>query len=353
MVGKTSVHREELELPALSFCPGYRAHRVAGKGWLKPNMTFSGPRQRLPGAGPETERFWSEVNLELSQVLMEVGLKAHNGDLVTYSPSELEDGSAKCFRVEEHHTLEGKCYVLRSSCQFRKRVPILLDFNLTQIFKKSMVLNFHHPRATVGLNRDMWPAPVTSVRLSAKALINIAIRHEAKESLLTHTSREDFYDCIDGVVREHVSLVATNATAICNFPPFRSILRKAPPSLEESLPHCEDSVSFAQAYWKLFLLLYRQAFNSDCASPDNVSKYVLSSKKHYSPLMPAGTNHIMMYYLTTDVAVEREQLMMDFGNLVATVGGIAGMFLGWSILDLARIASESMRWMAKKMAERK
>ena len=42
-----------------------------------------------------------------------------------------------------------------------------------------------------------------------------------------------------------------------------------------------------------------------------------------------------LYFDTDEVTVETEYVLLDFGGTVSLIGGVVGMFLGWSILDVA------------------
>ncbi len=44
----------------------------------------------------------------------------------------------------------------------------------------------------------------------------------------------------------------------------------------------------------------------------------------------------------TDVTVEEEYTLQDFSAIVGTLGGSIGIFLGWSLLDLTKLAGEAI-----------
>ncbi len=62
-------------------------------------------------------------------------------------------------------------------------------------------------------------------------------------------------------------------------------------------------------------------------------KFVVLSTPHP---FPSG----QLYFGSTEVIVSEEFVMVDLGTLLSNVGGAVGMFLGWSVLDLARAAQE-------------
>ena len=59
---------------------------------------------------------------------------------------------------------------------------------------------------------------------------------------------------------------------------------------------------------------------------------------------------VYVYFATTEVTMEEERPLLDLPTLVATIGGTIGIFLGWSILDAARVFSE---WFHKLLGDKR
>ncbi len=60
------------QLPAISFCPGYRPDKVKGKWWLRPNGGWKWERKGEEEVEEDMEAAWRELNFALEEVLVAV-----------------------------------------------------------------------------------------------------------------------------------------------------------------------------------------------------------------------------------------------------------------------------------------
>ncbi len=61
----------------------------------------------------------------------------------------------------------------------------------------------------------------------------------------------------------------------------------------------------------------------------------LTHKHKKSPYLSGGSSFTFILFLDSEVTVLEEHVLLDFPTLLSTVGGIVGVFLGWSLLDLS------------------
>jgi hypothetical protein len=62
-----------------------------------------------------------------------------------------------------------------------------------------------------------------------------------------------------------------------------------------------------------------------------------------------GEATVFIGYITNDVIVETEYVLMDASALLSALGGSVGVYLGWSMLDLAKFINALItRFCAKK-----
>ncbi len=54
--------------------------------------------------------------------------------------------------------------------------------------------------------------------------------------------------------------------------------------------------------------------------------------------------HLFVGLSDTDITIEEDYALQDFSAIVATLGGSIGIFVGWSLYDLAKLVAE---WMGR------
>ncbi len=52
-----------------------------------------------------------------------------------------------------------------------------------------------------------------------------------------------------------------------------------------------------------------------------------------------GTAVAYIHFAGMSESVEEEYVLMDFSAMTSAIGGIVGMMLGWSVLDVARLGA--------------
>ncbi len=58
-------------------------------------------------------------------------------------------------------------------------------------------------------------------------------------------------------------------------------------------------------------------------------------------MLPPGQGHMYVFLDSMEAIVETEYLLMDASALLSSIGGFAGMLLGWSAKDAARIVTNA------------
>ncbi len=111
----------------------------------------------------------------------------------------------------------------------------------------------------------------------------------------------------------------------------------------------QDEPSYSASYWNLVLALFSGGVGHDCPAPDGATTYSVSERRAFNPLLEGGAGEATVYFSSADASLEREQLLLDLPALTATVGGVVGMFLGWSLLDLAWVGAGWVEWAADKL----
>ncbi len=108
----------------------------------------------------ELQELWEAVTFDLADVLYMAAFEKADGTFEEKLASQLLDTAATddghCLRVEQQDTLSGRCFVLLTSCPLENRKSLLLVPNLVELPGSRLPLHFHHARASLGLNENLW-----------------------------------------------------------------------------------------------------------------------------------------------------------------------------------------------------
>ncbi len=108
------------------------------------------------------------------------------------------------------------------------------------------------------------------------------------------------------------------------------------PDVIDTCSTLEDNVCAAQ---KITELLTLQALGSHpCTRPCRATEYTVVKKAN--PDYRREVLNIFVGIGTNDVNIMEEYLVYDFNNIVSSVGGSLGLFLGFSCLEVCRKASK-------------
>ena len=244
--------------------------------------------------------------------------------------------------MKQLDTFVGRCFTLTSDCPFDHSDTLALVFNMTV---PRMSLHLHHPRAALGLNANLWPSPVETVALSAEESVDLALGLSITETISQEEDgggramEEEFFDCVYKTMADNFTK-ALEEKALCFFPIFGSVLESLDNKSSPALPLCKSMRQVLLSYRRTYEILYGGMFDSPCGGTELSHYHCSRTDLPPNALLLGGRSVAYLYYRTTDVVAEREVELMDRAALVSAVGGCVGIFLGWSILDLAKLSRE-------------
>ncbi len=342
-VARTMEYRDDLVMPAISFCPGYVRKEVDRLGWpkayLESEANFSKYDSAYPQSQAEAEAAWKNYTLGLSDVLK--GLSVPKGkvslkdvfDSINASQTFVDEDL--CVRIEERHTYSGRCYSLIFECPAKAKNSTHLVLNLASLVSGKMDLYLHHPGAHLGLNANFWPgSTVTVVEVdSAIESLDLSLQKGTYRDRQGQGSEQDFYDCINNKKNEM-------STKMCRMPMLGSLVDG-----NKSAKHCRNVTEYVRATHESFKVLawVHNPPEIDCPRPAMRTSYSAVRRQDRNAIMFAtgeGVVSVYIFYETTDVVVEEEYELLDSLALLAALGGTMGICLGWSALDFARFTTD-------------
>ncbi len=346
-VARSVEPRSELPMPAISFCPGFKREALEGRWPLSFGDDFD-PSQYpdFPRSKEEMMAAWDEAAVRLEDLVIEISFSGADGVAKNkYKPSELlvdgNNGSVhECVHFEQHDTFTGRCFSLVYTCPVPAKRNINVLFNTSSFTTSKLDLHFHHPGAFLGLNGNFWPGPAIQVleldpdvRLADFALTRI--RHTNKDYRRGFTE-DDFYACVNRLARKKMKKLAEGRnSSFCLFPSMGSL---AGDEAGDFSP-CTDLRDYYTSTWRSFAVLtdVHNSLGGECPRPGSWGLHSVSQRRDRNAGRE-GVASAYFYYDTTDVTVEEEYLLVDNLSFVAAVGGTMGILLGWSILDVVKLA---------------
>ncbi len=165
----------------------------------------------------------------------------------------------------------------------------------------------------------------------------------------------EFFSCLGSRVAKMEPRL--KAKGVCYFPFFKSLLDHMS-SGPDSFPPCSNATQYITSRWTMFDVLAAFKRAGGCPKPRSEPYFTAQIRiQAYFPLI-SQVNNIKLKLLTylqstvispntsqlmffleggMEASVEEEYVLMDFGALLAAVGGFVGMLLGWSAKDLVEI----------------
>ncbi len=336
-VSKTSYVADHLDMPAMSFCPGFKREALKKYPWLywehvlyKPfpgNLSF--PQDRA-----EAQALWDSVTYGLDEILVS-GSVLGNSYQVWYDANDIvKNNATRCLNIHEHDTLSGRCFTFHSTCRMSALGGFAILVNMTQMPRRELDLIFHLPEAYVGLNDNLFNSPVTIGQLKGSSTSSVLLTKHVKK----HTkgvSKKNFFDCATAKLTEDIKKAVDNGS-FCFFPSFDSIIRHTRIG-HANLPVCANNVNYTKSINEHILgPITNWYLSPNCEKQKEQETYVTSSR-FSSNNVEEGMSMLYVLYQSLEVIVEEEYVLLDFQALLGAVGGFVGMILGWSLYDLADI----------------
>ena len=339
-----------LKYPMVSFCPGYRD--ADSMPWSFPLHFWTSNWSDLkpPGSGFPTDQneidaVWRAVTFGLEELLVSVSLHGASGTDVSVrvAGGDLAWKAIECVKMEELHTLFGRCYSLNFPCSLERDIlSIDFTFNLTNTMRGTLSLYLHPNRdsAVFGLNNNYWTLPATWEVLNRNELVDIGMAVSLRERRFGSTPSV-FHECIREAMTEHVDLHLANGTDLCMAPMFGALLSYS--NRSEKVEPCSTYFDFLKAnMWISDLLDYIDGL--DCEQPGTSVNFLTFRKEVLLPVRDLrGLSQFNLYFESTDVTTNKERRLLDPGDLLSAVGGITGMLLGWSALDLVKVIYTTLK----------
>ncbi len=343
---ESSEHRDFLRFPYISFCPDFKRSQLPdSKIWILPLLNIPDAEkleENFPNSEKSLQALWDRTTFKLEEILKE--LHFYETD-IGFSSYNLSSGSwltSNCIKIEEFDMLSGRCFVINLPCSENHQViSFTMQFNLSDTFRDSMTINFHDnvESAYLGLNAAFWTHPITWEKL------NHGDRKESELEKRVRTkhqgvSMEAYNDCIRDMLHRH--LPKSKQEVLCRAPPFTTILAYASVNTS-AIPLCTDIQTFTNTYSIMFELLMLPHSSVVCRKQlKTLVNYVHRTREYAVPMEPPDTTltSLGVYFGSTDIIVSEEFIILDFGTLLSNIGGAIGMFLGWSIIDLAKGAQK-------------
>ncbi len=242
ILSKSTEKASTILLPAVSFCPGFVPEEVLRHPWIRPGVFYDNTSSAsFPASEEEAERFWKNVTFDVGDVLTDVIVETQGGHHVIHDRETLMDpDNGRCLWAEEVDALAGRCFVLHATCEQAERERLFLYFDLGRVYRGTLILFLHHPRASRGLNNDLWPSKASTAKVLARAETHVELAKEVRRSYSEY-DEDGFYDCIDRVVANKMEEYAYSGL-LCDFPPLRhalSALSAEHPKAAAALTHCQ------------------------------------------------------------------------------------------------------------------
>ncbi len=359
-----------LRYPHVTFCPGFK-DRAESALWTRDNLasTFAdddaGPDGGDVGgirsgnfSEEELRALWTATTFDLGEVLplvliataTEGGRRGRGGGEQKEQRYDVRrDGvPPDCLDVRGHDALLGRCYTLSFPCSdlsgpARRVDSVDLLFNVSAIPKGRLSLYFHDELDDLylGVNENYWALPVTWKSLHRDEVMELGLRKRVRKNDGGVSTREHFR-CLRELLRKDLDPELTSGGDVCLFPTFANFLGFLYHNASV-VGHCDSYQKMLRARSTMFdlLLVLFYRYQDFCRAPSEEVTYEVSTRD--TPVLrTAGLSQVYVFFTSTDVMVTVEYALLDLGTLLSTLGGVIGMFLGWSALDLVRTCCSAL-----------
>ncbi len=332
-----------LRYPPISFCPGFKTNDKAAAIWSQSYGELAFNRTFFPETKEALRHLWEKTTYGLDEFVQRVRLTRYGTVVYRLVPGKRGPTSEEeCIDIKELSTYSGRCYTLSFPCSGDTFLSSLgLKFNLSGMERKSMSWYIHDNLmdAPFGLSSNFWLLPATNKEVSVNKVLEFALQKRIQKKQ-KGTSTEAYYGCI----QRRLTALAGNLVeqnAMCMAPIFEALLSFSTLDLATIKP-CTNHQEYLQAYSNISGILVALYWSS-CEHPSLKVTYTTSKKELLLPYkITDGTVIVNFFYDTREITILQEYKLMDLGTLLSTLGGLIGMFLGWSLLDIARFLCHTL-----------
>ena len=338
-----------LPYPPISFCPGFKTRKKKAAIWshsynslnLFPDNLANTNATTFPETVEALAQAWEETTFALDEFVKAVSLIQVGSIRHVLYPTKGGLKSAECIKVSEHSTFSGRCYTVSFPCSkdsFLSAAKVLL--NLTGMTRGSLHWYIHEnvQDGIFGMN-NFWLLPATKEKAFVNEIREFALKKKIQREQ-EEVSTEAYYGCIQRLLSSLLARLAKQ-NGTCMAPTFESLLSFSTLHLGTFEP-CTNQQAFVQSYSNIIDVLLA-LYWSPCKHPSLKVMYTVSNQEVLLPYEAmSGLSDVRLYYDSRDVTISEEYKLMDLGSLLSTFGGLVGMFLGWSLLDVARFLCHTL-----------
>ncbi len=328
--------------PPISFCPGFKTHYKATAIWFHFYDKFDINATVFPETKEALRHLWEETTFRLGEIVQSVRLTRNGIAVHSLDPRKRNPKSEECIDVKEQSTYSGRCYTLNFPCSKDNFIgAVALKFKLSKIARKSMSWYIHENLvdALFGLNSNYWLLPATNEKVSANEVLEFAL-HKKIQRKYDGASTEAYYECIQ---RQLTALVGNlvEQNAMCMAPIFEALFSFSTLDIA-AIKSCTNYEEYIKTYSNVSSILVA-LYWSHCEHPSMKVTYTTSKKELLLPSeTTSGTGTVYLFYDSRDMTISEEYKLLDLGILLSTLGGFIGMFLGWSLLDVAKFLCHTL-----------
>ena len=321
-----------LPFPTISFCPGYKNNSMAKF------VNMSGE------AEADHNELWNLDTFELREVLRKVELVGLREDLDPLDKVSVAHGQneSECLGIRLLETFSGRCYSIVQKCPEKIAWGMEVAFLLRGLYQSKVNLFIHHyaEDALFGLNENYWLFPSAMVEVKHGQRVDLELEKKVRITRKGGDSYMDYYSCVGRFLTTNLENIfeKQESAKLCDTPAVRSVVSvlDAP-----DLKPCSN-ISEALRSAKLVEYVLAQSVDppDECRYPREEVAYKVSSKE-VTPSMiithsirSREVTHVFLSFESFDVSVSEEYVLLDFWGFLSAVGGIIGMFLGWSVMHV-------------------
>ncbi len=340
---------DRLDFPAVSFCPGFKREKVVELVWpvrflnsdyYEVNETYE---DTFPTTREGMEALWREITYGPDEIVLAIGAQYQGLSFsvvssVRYRPEEILGKRIECLSFDQHHTISGRCYTVTTWCKVPAAQYLQILVNFANITESTMTVSLHHPKAFLGTNAYFYPGPVQVEKMERDSDLDLVVFTKLKKrgDEEEGSEEDEYFDCVNNAVRASAQ---ASADALCYHPSFRSILGDG---LSDRMAPCASELEYFYANFALMESVSLLSSGAGCRRPTSETSYTISKRDNVQVIFLKEMANLFVSLGNTDVTVEKEYTLQDFYAIVATLGGSVGIFVGWSLYDLAKLLARGI-----------